>query len=109
MNEDSKKKRNTAIFMVIATLINVALMMVFMVVGYILLVRFGNPENTSGIQMWLIVIFFVSIGLAWFVYSRMIKWYTKHVDVEKKFAPLISPRKKKRPATDEDDISGVKG
>ena len=97
------KKRNTAIFVLIATLLNIVLMMVFMLIGYILLVRYGNPDNPSGAQIWLIVIFLGSIGLSWLIYSRIIKWYTKRVDVEKKFAPLISPRsRKKRPTEGED-------
>ena len=96
MNENSKKKRNTAIFMVIATLINIVLMTVFMLIGYILLVRFANPDKPEAGQIWLIVIFIGSIILAWFVYSRMIKWYTKRVDVNEKFAPLITPKPRKK-------------
>ena len=105
MNENSKKKRNTAIFMVIATVINIVLMTVFMLIGYILLVRFADPEKPEAGQIWLIVIFIGSIILAWFVYSRMIKWYTKRVDVNEKFAPLITPkpRKKKMQGDDEYD------
>ncbi len=95
MREESKKKRNTAIFVIVATIVNVVLMIVFMLIGYILLARFGNPDNPNGAQIWLVVIFLGSIGLSWFIYSRMVKWYTKRVDVEKKFAPLISPRKRK--------------
>ena len=96
MNENSKKKRNTAIFMVIATVINIVLMTVFMLIGYILLVRFANPDKPEAGQIWLIVIFIGSIILAWFVYSRMIKWYTKRVDVNEKFAPLITPKPRKK-------------
>ena len=105
MNENSKKKRNTAIFMVIATVINIVLMTVFMLIGYILLVRFADPDKPEAGQIWLIVIFIGSIILAWFVYSRMIKWYTKRVDVNEKFAPLITPkpRKKKMQGDDEND------
>ncbi len=109
MNEESKKKRNTAVFILIATVVNVVLMLIFMVGGYLLLARFASPEDTTVNQVLLILVFLGSIALAWFIYSRMIKWYTKRVDVEKKFAPLISPRKKKKPVSEEDeDISGVK-
>ena len=107
MNEQSKKKRNTAVFVLIATIINIILMMVFMLVGYILLARFGNPDNPNGAQIWLIVIFLGSIGLSWFIYSRMVKWYTKRVDVEKKFAPLITPRGRK--PKDSDESMNMKG
>ncbi|MBR5669054.1 MAG: hypothetical protein IKX15_05510 [Spirochaetales bacterium] len=103
MNENSKKKRNTAIFMVIATVINIVLMTVFMLIGYILLVRFADPEKPEAGQIWLIVIFIGSIILAWFVYSRMIKWYTKRVDVNEKFAPLITPKPRKRKMQGDDE------
>ena len=103
MNENSKKKRNTAIFMVIATLINIVLMTVFMLIGYILLVRFADPDKPEAGQIWLIVIFIGSIILAWFVYSRMIKWYTKRVDVNEKFAPLITPKPRKRKMQGDDE------
>ena len=99
MNENSKKKRNTALFILIATVINVVLMTVFMLIGWILLnVAIGKEwiSAESG-QIWLLFVFIGSIILGWFVYSRMIKWYTKRVDVNDKFAPLftIKPRKKK--------------
>ena len=105
MNENSKKKRNTALFMLVATVINIVLMTVFMLIGYILLVRFADPDKPEAGQIWLIVIFIGSIILAWFVYSRIIKWYTKRVDVNEKFAPLITPkpRKKKMQGDDEYD------
>ena len=103
MNENSRKKRNTAIFMLIATVINIVLMTVFMLIGYILLVRFADPEKPEAGQIWLIVIFIGSIILAWFVYSRMIKWYTKRVDVNEKFAPLITPKPRKRKMQGDDE------
>ena len=108
MNENSKKKRNTAIFMVIATVINIVLMTVFMLIGYILLVRFADPEKPEAGQIWLIVIFIGSIILAWFVYSRMIKWYTKRVDVNEKFAPLITPKPRKKKMQGDTDESDTK-
>ena len=108
MNENSKKKRNTAIFMVIATVINIVLMTVFMLIGYILLVRFADPDKPEAGQIWLIVIFIGSIILAWFVYSRMIKWYTKRVDVNEKFAPLITPKPRKKKMQGDTDESDSK-
>lgn len=108
MNENSKKKRNTALFMLIATVVNIVLMTVFMLIGYILLVRFADPDNPQAGQIWLIVIFIGSIILAWFVYSRMVKWYTKKVDVNEKFAPIITPRYRKKKNQGDDEESGMK-
>ena len=108
MNENSKKKRNTALFMLVATLINIVLMTVFMLIGYILLVRFADPDKPEAGQIWLIVIFIGSIILAWFVYSRIIKWYTKRVDVNAKFAPLITPKPRKKKMQGDTDESDSK-
>ena len=108
MNENSKKKRNTALFMLVATLINIVLMTVFMLIGYILLVRFADPDKPEAGQIWLIVIFIGSIILAWFVYSRIIKWYTKRVDVNEKFAPLITPKPRKKKMQGDSDESDSK-
>lgn len=108
MNENSKKKRNTALFMLVATVINIVLMTVFMLIGYILLVRFADPDKPEAGQIWLIVIFIGSIILAWFVYSRIIKWYTKRVDVNEKFAPLINPKPRKKKMQGDSDESDSK-
>lgn len=96
MTENGKKKRNTALFVLVATLVNILLMILFMVIGFILLGRYGNPEAETANQIWLVVIFIGSIGFSWIIYSRMVKAYAKRVDVDSKFAPLISPRKKGR-------------
>ena len=103
MNEESKKKRNTAVFILIATVVNVVLMLIFMVGGYLLLARFASPEDTTVNQILLILVFLGSIALAWFIYSRMIKWYTKRVDVNEKFAPLITPKPRKRKMQGDDE------
>ncbi len=95
MKSEKRKKANTAIFVAVATVVNVVIMLLLMIIGYILLARFGNPDNVTAAQIWLVVIFLGSIGISWFIYSRLVKWYMKKVDVDKNFAPLITPRRKK--------------
>ena len=98
MNTESKKKRNTVIFVAVATVLNVVLMVFFLICGYILLAKFGKPENVTANQIWVVVIFLGSIVLSWLIYSRMVKWYMKKVNIDEKFAPLIGPKRyKKRP------------
>ena len=94
--------------MLVATLVNIVLMTVFMLVGYILLVRFADPDKPEAGQIWLIVVFIGSIILAWFVYSLMVKWYTKRVNVNEKFAPLITPRRPKKNKQNDADESEMK-
>lgn len=93
MNNDARKKRNTAVFITLATIGNVVLMMIFFILGFVLLGRFGNPDDENGNMVWIMLIFFVSIGLSWFIYSRFVKWYTKKVDADETFAPLFSKKR----------------
>ncbi len=93
MNNDARKKRNTAVFITLATIGNVVLMIIFFILGFTLLGMFGNPDDESGNMVWIMLIFFASIGLSWFIYSRFVKWYTKKVDADETFAPIFSRRK----------------
>lgn len=102
------KKANTAIFMAVATLINVVLMLVLLLAGFVLLARFGNPDNASANVAWTMVIFVASIGLSWVIYAAIVKAYTKKVDVEGTFAPLFGRRKPRRNPEDQNNMS-VKG
>ena len=93
MNNDARKKRNTAVFITLATIGNVVLMIIFFILGFTLLGMFGNPDDESGNMVWIMLIFFAAIGLSWLIYSRFVKWYTKKVDADETFAPLFSKRK----------------
>lgn len=93
MNNDARKKRNTAVFITLATIGNVVLMIIFFILGFTLLGMFGNPDDESGNMVWIMLIFFSSIGLSWFIYSRFVKWYTKKVDADETFAPIFSRKK----------------
>ncbi len=92
MKEETKKRRNTAIFITIATILNSLLMIVFVIIGFLLLTRFVDPESDS-VMVWLVVIFAVSFGGSWLIYRGILKIYTKHVDVENTFAPVFASRK----------------
>jgi len=94
MNNDAQKKKNTAIFIALATLGNIVLMIILFIIGFVLLAKFGNPEDESGNMVWVTAIFFISIGLSWFIYSRFIKWYTKKVNTNETFAPIFSSKRK---------------
>ena len=93
MNNDARKKRNTAVFITLATIGNVVLMIIFFILGFTLLGMFGNPDDESGNMVWIMLIFFSSIGLSWLIYSRFVKWYTKKVDADETFAPIFSRKK----------------
>lgn len=94
MTNDGKKKRNTAIFMVLATLANIVLMVGFFLIGLVIMNQFVSEDNPTGIMIGFLLVFFVAIGLSWFIYSRFVKWYTKKVNAEETFAPIFSTRRK---------------
>ena len=93
------KKGNTAIFMVIATLVNILLMMILFTVGFILLVRFTDPES-SLVPIYLALVFFFAIGGSFFLYSKIISWATTRFNLEDKIVPLFGNRKRKPPKRD---------
>ena len=94
MKEEGRKKRNTALFILVATILNVVLMIGFMVLGFVLLGKFGNPESNLN-TLWLFLIFAGAVAFSWLIYNSLIKWYMKRVDVEKNFAPVFAPRRRK--------------
>lgn len=94
MTNDGKKKRNTAIFMVLATLANIVLMVGFFLIGLVIMNQFVSEDNPTGIMIGFLLVFFIAIGLSWFIYSRFVKWYTKKVNAEETFAPIFSTRRK---------------
>ena len=42
-----------------------------------------------------ILIFAGAVAFSWLIYHSLIKWYSKRVDLEKNFAPLLAPRRKR--------------
>lgn len=110
MKESTRKKRNTALFMVIATIINIVIMLVFLMIGMILLAKF-NPAGEDGsasAAIWVMVIFIVSLGLSWLCYGFMVKVYTKHVNMEENFAPItFGSKNRKRQKRQEEEPSGI--
>ncbi|MDD3998033.1 MAG: leader peptide processing enzyme [Sphaerochaetaceae bacterium] len=88
------KKVNTAIFILVASIVNIIVMIVLFLLCLVLISRFVNPES-SLMPMWFILMFLVSIGGSFLVYSLLIKWITKKYDLEKYLHPIFTPRRKK--------------
>lgn len=88
------KKGNTALFMIIATLVNILLMMILFTVGFILLTRFADPESPM-VPIYLALVFFFAIGGSFFLYSKIVTWASKRFNLEDKIVPLFGSRRKK--------------
>lgn len=93
------KKSNTIWFMLVATILNILLMLILFLVCFILITRFVDP-NSALVPLWLGLSFLVSIGGSFWLYSVIIKWMTKRFDLEEKLAPLFT-RKRKKPRREE--------
>lgn len=81
--------------MVVATIVNVLLTILFFFIGFLLMARFANPEDENSTTIWIMLVFIISIGLSWFVYSRLIKWFSKKVNLEENFAPIFESKRRK--------------
>ena len=94
MTNDGKKKRNTAIFITLATIANIVLMMAFFLIGLIIMNAVVSEDDTTAVTVGFLLVFFVSVGLSWFIYSRFVKWYMKKVNTEENFAPIFTSKKR---------------
>ena len=89
------KKANTAIFIVIATILNIVLMLALCLLSFVLIARFVDPES-SLLPLWLGLAFIVSIGGSFLLYSMVVKLISKKFNMEEHLAPLWTSRKQKK-------------
>lgn len=89
------KKANTAIFIVIATILNIVLMLALFLLSFVLIARFVDPES-SLLPLWLGLAFIVSIGGSFLLYSMVVKLISKKFNMEEHLAPLWTSRKQKK-------------
>lgn len=89
------KKGNTILFIIIATIMNILLMIIFAVIGYVLIIKFANPESPVT-PVLLIVVLFGSMALAWYLYSKIIKLLQKKWNLDDKLVPLWGKNAHKR-------------
>ena len=95
------KKTNSLIFMLVATLVNVAILLVYFVVGILLLnfLSAAFPESAL-IPAMIILVFLAVIVLSFMTYSKLVKWVNKRFNLEDKMDPLFSSRKGRRDRMD---------
>ena len=91
------KKLNTALFFLVATVINVALVMVMALAIFIPYALFVAPHVTGAINLGaLILVVLGSMAGSLPIYRQLILWFQKKVDMEKYFDPIVRPSSKKR-------------
>jgi len=89
------KTSNTVWFLIGAIILNLLLMIIFMIAGYILLafIYKGVESPGNGIAILMFLFFFGAIALSWFVYSRIVKWLVNKHHLEDKISPIFSSKR----------------
>ena len=89
------KKLNTFLFMVGATLGNILIMLVLLLVPFIVFTRFLAVYVPDFLRapIYVLIIILAIVG-TFFVYNLIMEKITKKIDMEKYFHPILKPRKK---------------
>ncbi len=87
------KKLNTALFIIGASILNIVLMMAFFLLALVILgAVLSEDTSASAAQFFMLLAFLVSIGGTYGVYSLLVKFFSKKVDMEKYFHPIFKQR-----------------
>jgi uncharacterized membrane protein (DUF485 family) len=90
------KKTNSVLFILVATVANIVLTVVCMLLLLIVYAKFIAPLLPAESAAWGIpVVFLCAIIISFLVYRAGVKLFTKKVDVEKNFDPLFGGRKQR--------------
>ena len=91
------KRGNTILFMIVATIVNMAFLVFFFILFGVLVTLLMNSYpalQTSGFSFIVILLWFgLSIFCSFFIYSRMIRWASAKFDLESKLDPIFQPKK----------------
>ncbi len=91
------KKSNTAVFMLLATLLNLALLCVFFIIGFVLVGLYANKYPESGlISILVLLVFIASIALSFLIYSKIVKWINNKYNLEDKLDPIFGKKKQNK-------------
>lgn len=93
---DNRKRRNTAVFVLVATLLNILCMVVLFVGGLVLLgaiiPHMENPDKVFTYGVLAVMIF--SLAFSWILYSFAVKKYMAKHNAQENFAPIFGRRNK---------------
>ena len=88
------KKVNTALFLLGATVFNLLIMFVLIVLFLVVIsALFRDSMNPNVLSILMIVVFIGSIAASFFIYGRLVKWLSRKIDMEKYFLPLFRRKK----------------
>ncbi len=88
------KKANTVLFLIGATVFNLAVMFVLIILFLVIIsALFRNSPNQGLISVLMVVVFIGSIAASFFIYGRVLKLISRKWDLDKYFLPLFKRRK----------------
>ena len=93
------KKINTVLFVLGATVINLVVMGVLFIICMILIARFANPDSPL-MPLWFGLMFFVSIGGSFYLYTRAMRILTNKFDLEQYLDPIFFKKRNRRRGPD---------
>jgi membrane-bound acyltransferase YfiQ involved in biofilm formation len=87
------KKLNTVLFMLGATVFNLLLLFVLILLAMLALTAaFGDRLGPSLMSILLIVVFLGAMVGSFLIYNQLVKWLARRIDMEKYFLPLFKRR-----------------
>ena len=88
------KKLNTVLFLIGATVFNLLVMFILVVVFLVIIQAiFRDRLNPNIFSVLMILIFVVSIAASFFIYGRIVRWLSRRIDMDKYFLPLFRRKK----------------
>lgn len=88
------KRTNTVLFLIGATVFNLLSMFVLIVLGLVLVSAiFRDRLSPNLMSVLMVVIFIGSIAASFLIYSRVIKWLSRKVDMERYFMPIFKRKR----------------
>ena len=90
------KKLNTTLFILGATIVNIIIMGVLFVAGFIIASRLLPEDVSPNVVLIIFMLIFIgSILGSFFIYHRLVRLLSRKVDMEKYFHPIFKQKKKK--------------
>ena len=88
------KKVNTVLFLLGATVFNLLIMFLLIVLFLVLISAvFRDSLNPNVLSVLMIVVFVGSIAASFFIYGRVVKWLSRKINMDKYFMPLFRRKK----------------
>ncbi len=88
------KKLNTALFLIGATVFNLLLLFVLIVLSLLVISALGRGRLSGNLMsILLIVVFLGSMVASFLIYNQVIKFVSRKIDLEKYFLPLFRRRR----------------